>query len=110
MPTTAESRRPIEKPCNLLLMSKPLKVAIPIVLAAGFLAYLIYSALGLSSLTCEVCMVFNGRVECRQAAGRTRAEAIQTGTTNACALIANGRDELISCGAAQPESIMCTAP
>ena len=91
-------------------MSKPLKVAIPIVLAAGFVAYLIYSSLGLSSLTCEVCMEFNGQTDCRRAAGTTRDEAVQTAVNNACALISNGRDESIVCGAKEPQSIMCSVP
>ena len=88
-------------------MSKSLKVAIPLILGAGFLAYLVYSSLGLASVTCEVCIMFNGRVDCRIASGTTADEAADTGRNNACALLANGRDEVISCTQTQPQSTMC---
>ncbi len=88
-------------------MSKPLKIAIPLILGAGFLAYLVYSSLGLASVTCEVCIQFNGRVDCRIASGTSADEATDTGRNNACALLTNGRDELIACTQTQPQSTMC---
>ncbi len=90
-------------------MSKPLKVAIPLLLGAGFLAYLVYSSMALASVTCEVCVVFNGRMDCRVASGTTADEATDTGRNNACALLTNGRDELISCTTSPSESAMCEA-
>ena len=88
-------------------MSKSLKVAIPLILGAGFLAYLVYSSIGLASITCEVCMEFNGRVDCRIASGTSADEATDTGRNNACALLTNGRDELIACTQTQPQGTMC---
>ena len=88
-------------------MSKPLKIAIPLILGAGFLAYLVYSSLGLASVTCEVCIRFNGQVDCRIASGTSADEATDTGRNNACALLTNGRDELIACTQTQPQSTMC---
>ncbi len=92
---------------NRPVMSKPLKVALPLILAAGFLAYLVYSTFSLASVTCEVCVEFNGRVDCRIASGTTADEATDTALNNACALLTNGRDELISCTQMQAQSTMC---
>jgi hypothetical protein len=90
-------------------MPKPLKIAIPLLLGAGFLLYLVYSSLSLASVTCEVCVEFNGRTDCRTAAGTTLDEATQTAVSNACALISNGRDESIACTSSEPVTVMCTA-
>jgi hypothetical protein len=89
-------------------MSKSLKIAIPLILGVGFLVYLVYSTLGLASVTCEVCVMFNGRVDCRTASGTTAEVAADTGRNNACALLTNGRDELIPCTQMQPVSTMCS--
>jgi hypothetical protein len=88
-------------------MSKRMKTLIPLVLGTGFVAYLIYSSLGLSPITCEVTMEFRGRTETRQASGVTRDEATTTAINNACTLITNGRDESIACGAREPARVEC---
>ena len=88
-------------------MSKALKIAIPLIMGVGFLAYLVYSTVGLASVTCEVCVEFNGRVDCRIASGTTAEVATDTGRNNACALLTNGRDELIACTQTQPQTTMC---
>ena len=89
-------------------MSQPLKLALSIGLGVAFLVYLIYSSLGLNPITCEICVEFRGRVQCRSASGETNDEAIQTGIQNACSLITNGRDESISCTSRPPQSATCT--
>lgn len=81
---------------------------IPLVLGAGFLAYLVYSSLGLSPITCEVSVEFRGRTETRRASGVTREEATRTAVNNACTLITNGRDESMACGATEPVNVECT--
>ena len=88
-------------------MSKRIKALIPLVLGAAFLAYLVVSSMQLSPVTCEVTMDFRGRTETRQASGQTTDEATMTATNNACALIANGRDESILCGQTPPASVEC---
>lgn len=89
-------------------MSKSLKIAITIMFVAGFLALLIYSSIGLDSVTCEVCVAFNGEVVCRSASATNERDAISTATGNACAFVASGRDESIACGARPPQSVACT--
>jgi len=90
-------------------VSKSLKIGIPIALAVSLLAYLILSLGSLDVVECEVCVEFQGRTDCRRASGPTEEAAIRTGTDNACALLGNGRDELITCGATPPVSVSCTA-
>ena len=89
-------------------MSQTFKLVLSIGTGVAFLAYLIYSSLGLNPITCKVCVEFKGRVECRNASGETNDEAIQTGVQNACSLITNGRNESISCTSQPPQIAECT--
>lgn len=86
-----------------------MKIAIPIVLGVGFLAYLVYSSMGLSPVTCEVTVEFRGRRETRQASGMSEEEATMTAINNACTLITNGRDESMACSGAEPIEVNCAA-
>jgi ABC-type microcin C transport system permease subunit YejB len=88
-------------------MSKQISLVIPILLGVLLLSYLIYSAMSLSPIICEVTMEFNGRTDTRQASGVTEQEATTTAINNACTLITNGRDESMACGADQPVSVEC---
>ena len=91
-------------------MSKTVKVVIPLVVGALFVAYLVFSSLNLDQATCEVCMEFGGRVECRRASGTSNEEATQTAINNACALLTSGRDESIACSRTPPRSVTCEEP
>ena len=85
-------------------MTKTTKIAI----AAAFLLFLllmVVSSLSLGQVKVEVCMEFNGRTECRTAAAPTEEEAISTATTNACGLLASGRDQNIACSNTPPKSV-----
>jgi hypothetical protein len=88
-------------------MSKTFKIAFPIALAFGLLAYLVYSSMNLGGVSCEVCVEFAGRTWCRTATGTTETEAIQTAVDNACDFVTSGRDELIPCTQAPPVSVQC---
>jgi len=74
----------------------------------GVMVYVVISSFGLSQESCEVCMVFEGRESCRTARAPSREEAIQAARDNACARIANGREESIRCGGTEPASITCS--
>ena len=85
-------------------MTRTTKIAI----AAAFLLFLllmVVSSLSLGQVKVEVCMEFNGRTECRVAAAPNEAEAVSTATSNACGLLASGRDQNIACSNAPPKSI-----
>jgi len=85
-------------------VTKTTKIAI----GAAFLLFLllmVVSSLSLGQVKVEVCMEFNGRTECRVAAAPNEAEAVSTATSNACGLLASGRDQNIACSNAPPKSI-----
>ena len=88
-------------------MSKSVKLTITLAFLA-LMTYVVLSSLGLSKVSCEVCMEFKGRESCRTARAATKDEAIVTARNNACARITNGRTENILCGGSQPKSIRCS--
>jgi hypothetical protein len=59
------------------------------------------------SVSCEVCMTFQGRTACRTSIGAGEQEATTTAIQNACALIAAGMTQTIQCQNRPPDSIAC---
>jgi len=58
---------------------------------------------------CELCMAFNGRVECRVGQGQDRDAAIESARTNACAVMTGGVTDAFRCNATAPQSMSCKA-
>ena len=83
-------------------MNKTLAVIAGIIL---FLGLLTYFTLGPKRIRAEVCVAFNGRTNCRIASGPTREAAQRAATDNACATIASGMTETMSCGHNPPQSV-----
>jgi hypothetical protein len=54
---------------------------------------------------CRVCIVFNGRRDCRTASAANRMEAQRTATDNACAQLSSGVTETGQCTNTPPESV-----
>ena len=75
---------------------------IAVVFFIGLLAYL---TLGQKQIRAEVCVEFQGRKNCRTAAGPTQEQAVRTATDNACATITNGMTESMTCGRTPPVSV-----
>lgn len=50
-------------------------------------------------------MEFQGRSECRTAAGPTEQQALRTAIENACALIASGMTDSMACDRTPPKSV-----
>jgi hypothetical protein len=69
------------------------------------LGYLVYSTVRAPKFRCRVCIVFNGKRDCRTASAETRENAERAAITNACALIAGGVTETRLCEITRPESI-----
>lgn len=86
-------------------MNKTTLVLLGIAGFAVFLGVMTYSMLGNRKLRVEVCVDFNGRTSCRIASGPTKEEAVRTATDNACALIASGMTDTMTCGHQPPSSI-----
>ena len=76
-----------------------------VIAGAIFVILLIYSSFHQSVYRVEACINFRGRSHCAQASGRTEAEAVRSAQEIDCELIANGRDENISCLDVQPSSV-----
>lgn len=85
-------------------MSRPTRFAIAAAFV-GFLVLLIYSSLRLGAVRVEVCLSYKGRTNCGRAAAPTEEEAISTATDNACATLASGMTESITCSRTPPNSV-----
>jgi hypothetical protein len=70
-----------------------------------FIAVLAYMSMGMRQHRVEVCVNFQGRTNCRIASGPTQEQAVRTATDNACATIASGMTESMSCGQTPPTSV-----
>lgn len=70
-----------------------------------FVALLAYSSFHQSVYHYEVCVDFHGRSHCAEASGTKRSDAIRTAQEIDCELVANGREENISCLDQQPSSV-----
>lgn len=71
------------------------------------MAFIIYSSMETAVVSCEVCIEFQGKTQCRKASGATREEAVRTATTSACATLTVGMTESIQCEGTRPKSITC---
>jgi len=71
----------------------------------GFVALLTYLSLGQKQFRVEACVEFQGRTNCRIASGPTEEQAVRTATDNACATIASGMTDSMSCSHKPPVSV-----
>jgi hypothetical protein len=60
--------------------------------------------------TCEACVTFGGRTECRIASGRTPVEATRTAVDHACAFLAAGMTDSVACTTRSPVRSRCDLP
>jgi hypothetical protein len=78
-------------------------------LAVAFVAlvlgWLVFSSFHQERVRCQVCMTFQGQRDCRTASAITRAEALRTAVTNACAQLASGVTLTTQCENTTPDSI-----
>jgi hypothetical protein len=90
-------------------MKKSMKWAVGIgsLLAAATLALMVSAAIQGFGTLCEVCVTFEGRTQCREAYGQTRAEAVRTATDNACGMLTSGMTNSIRCGKTVPDTSTC---
>lgn len=82
-----------------------MKVGVILLGVLGFFALLAYLTMGQKQQRVEVCVEFQGRRNCRVAAGATREAALRAATDNACATITNGMTESMSCSHTPPVSV-----
>lgn len=72
---------------------------------AVFIAFVVYSTMGLRQHRVEVCVTYQGRSSCRTASASTKQQALRTAQENACALITSGMTDSMACGSTQPASV-----
>jgi hypothetical protein len=85
------------------------KTVVPLTLGIVlFLVYIIYSSLTVAQVSCEACIEFQGRKECRSAAAANLEEAQRAATDLACVFLASGRTDSIACSNTRPSSMTCT--
>jgi hypothetical protein len=69
------------------------------------IGFVVFSSFQGERVKCRVCIVFNGRRDCRTASAANRMEAQRTATTNACAQLASGVTDSGQCENTAPESV-----
>ncbi len=78
--------------------------------AVVILGVIIFLSMGFNRYTCEVCVAFNGRSQCRTASGAERQPAMRTAHENACAFLISSKTDGFLCSQAQPAKVVCTEP
>jgi hypothetical protein len=72
-----------------------------------FIGAIIYFSMGFSRYTCEVCVTFNERSQCRTASGADKKTAVRTGLDNACAFLIRSKTDGFLCGQTEPTRVVC---
>jgi hypothetical protein len=70
----------------------------------GAIAYL---SMSLNQYTCEVCVTFNERTQCRTAAGADKQMAMRTAQDNACAFLVASKTDGFLCSQTPPSRVGC---
>jgi hypothetical protein len=82
---------------------------IGLIVALGFVCFVIYSSMANVDISCEVCIEYNGQSDCRTAAATTAGEAVRAAQNTACGIVGRGSmNDAIACGRVIPTSAMCT--
>ena len=71
------------------------------------LGAILFLSMGFSQVTCEVCVDFKGRTQCRTAAGSDKETAMITARDNACAFLVASKTDGFLCGQTQPSKVVC---
>ena len=71
------------------------------------LGVILFLSMGFSQVTCEVCVDFKGRSQCRKAAGADKETAMITARDNACAFLVASKTDGFLCGQTKPSKVVC---
>lgn len=74
----------------------------------AFLGYVMYSSIAPATVSCEVCLVFDGEEVCRLGAGPTPEVAAAAAQESACGGNASGMIASQQCRARVPERLVCS--
>ncbi len=84
-----------------------MRTAFGVLCGGALLAALIYATLDHAAVSCEACIEFGGRSECRTGSAPTREDAVQGAVTAACAVLSSGVTEGMRCDRTPPRSVRC---
>lgn len=84
-----------------------MRIALGVLAAAVFVAALVLATLREGRVTCEVCVVFQGREACRTASAADRDQALYMAQNTACAVIARGVTPGMQCQRTRPRRASC---
>ena len=74
----------------------------------AFLGYVMYSSVAPATVSCEVCLVFDGEEVCRMGAGPTPEDAANAAQESACGGNATGMIATERCRSREPERMTCS--
>ncbi|UCG87952.1 MAG: hypothetical protein JSW71_05250 [Gemmatimonadota bacterium] len=83
------------------------RVVAAIVSVIALLAVLIYGSMSTVKAECELCVEYNGRIECRRGSGADQQEARLAAQRAACAVMAAGMAESVNCQRVPPSNVRC---
>jgi hypothetical protein len=86
-----------------------MRTAVGIALGLCFVAALVFATLRETAVTCQVCVDFGGRSECRESSAGGREQALQMAQSTACAVLAGGVTQGMACQRTEPRSAQCEA-
>lgn len=85
----------------------PKAVVIGSLFGIVLLGIVFYLSLGFDKYTCEVCMTFKGRTQCRTAAGTDEQSAMMAAHDNACAFLVESKTDAFLCSQAPMTQMTC---
>jgi hypothetical protein len=71
------------------------------------LGTIVYLSMGFDTYTCEVCVTFNGRTQCRTASGADEKSAMMAAHDNACAFLIASKTDGFLCSQAPMTRMAC---
>lgn len=84
------------------------RTVVGLLLAAAFIAALVYTTIDQTGVECRVCITYQGQTACSTVVGPDRSLAQMQATSTACTGLSSGVTDSISCGNTRPDSIACT--
>ena len=79
-------------------------MALGVALVVG---YILYSLTTVGGVSCQVCVTYKGRTDCRAGTGANREEAQRTAVDVACSLLTSSMAEGINCTNTPPTTAAC---
>jgi hypothetical protein len=87
------------------MKKKKWPVIIGVAFIAAFIAAMVFSSAGNDTYRAEVCVTFEGRTVCRNAAAATKEGAERIGSDTACTDLTSGMTALMQCQQGAPRKV-----